>query len=316
MDIIEWTLYYWYGDEANVPKHTDASNKPYENIYKYKIDIPDELYNDSLENISVDAKSGMTPWQYCQTLLNDYPLTKSEQESGLYDDLSDLSYSQRPRYAMYLNDSTNTIHITHIVPKVITNSAGEVIQASESSLLSIDKFKFYWGMQSGNIVTDWKPSVDTKLYLIRKALKLRYERAISTAASNGDTDTEELLKSQLTTVNDELIEQYDAQLDIIGIPSDIPLGIEITVIPTILETQSRTAGIYTICSATDTISSNGLYTTSLNLFRLRGLSDTTLDLTSTSESTGDTASTTSLEVVSEETLPAKLYPSEGGIAMG
>ena len=66
---------------------------------------------------------------------------------------------------------------------------------------------------------------------------------------------------------------YDAQLQILGIPADPPIGALIPILPTILETPSRTAGFYMINGCTDNISTNGVYITTLNLFRIRGLDD-------------------------------------------
>lgn len=269
MDIIEWTLYYWYGTSEHVPAHT-GDGKPTDNEYKYKIDIPDAIYDDSPLEISVEAKSGMTPWEYCQELLDKYPLTRSEMESGEYDNLEALSYAQRPRYVMWLDDSTNTIHINHVVPKVEVDDDGNVSGVAETSLLAINH-TFTWGTQSQNIVLGWKPEVNTMIYLIRKARTMRAEKELADINESGNEEAIKSSKERLVEVNDDLNELYDAQLQILGIPSDIPLGVEIKVCPKILETMSRTAGVYVTNGATDVISSNGFFSTTLKLYRIRNL---------------------------------------------
>lgn len=301
MDIIEWTLYYWYGDKSNKPKHT-GDGQPTDNIYKYKIDIPDEVYNNCKQDVSVEAKSGMTPWQYCQELLDLYPLTIAEEQSGLYNNLETLSYAQRPRYVMYLEDSTKTIHVTHVVPSVTTDKNGNVTRVAEKSLDELNmNYDFSWGLQDTNIIIDWSPQVDTSLYLIRKARALRESRTdeissrIKQAEDEGNEDLAKSLKQKLVTINDDLIEMFDAQLTIVGIPSDIPLGAEVRIIPRILETISRTAGVYMITGASDTINSNGSYSTTIDLFRVSGLDDKRRKLTATPENTANTASETSKE---------------------
>ena len=301
MDIIEWTLYYWYGDKSNKPKHT-GDGTPTDNIYKYKIDIPDEVYNNGKQHVNVEAKSGMTPWQYCQELLDLYPLTIAEEQSKLYDNLEMLSYAQRPRYVMYLDDSTKTIHVTHVVPSVVTDEKGKTTRVAEKSLddLNMD-YEFSWGKQDTNIIIDWSPQVDTSLYLIRKARALRESRngeissRIAAAEDEGNEELAKSLRQKLVTVNDDLNEMFDAQLTIVGIPSDIPLGAEVRIVPRILETISRTAGVYMITGASDSISSNGTYTTTLDLFRVSGIGEERYKLPATPEDKANTASKTSNE---------------------
>ena len=88
----------------------------------------------------------------------------------------------------------------------------------------------------------------------------------------------------------DLNEMFDAQLSIIGIPSDIPLGAEVRIVPRILETISRTAGVYMITGASD-----GTYTTTLDLFRVSGIGEERYKLPTTPEDTANTASKTSNE---------------------
>lgn len=290
MDIIEWTLYYWYGDSSKKPAHTGDA-PPKENDYKYYIDIPDYLYQDSPLNISVEETSGMTPLEYCQQLLDEYPLTESEKSSGMYDNMDKLNYAQRPRYYIYIDDAQQTIRVTHVVPKAITNSSGEVTGYTntdsngntEESKLRIN-YTFYWGQQKQNIVIGWKPEVNTMLYLIRRARTTRYTDDLQKAKASGDEEAIKGAQERLVSIKDDLNEMFDAQLQIIGIPADPPVGALIPIIPTILETPSRTAGLYMIIGCTDEISSTGIYITTLKLLRIRGIDDPAKELSPPTES--------------------------------
>ena len=271
--VVAQTLYYWYGDSSKKPPHIEDIQIP-DNEYKYEIDISEDLYEDSPDIDYEPERSGMTPFEYCQQLLNDYPLTKSEQNSELYQNLDKLSYAQRPRYIMYIDDAEQKIRITHAVPKVTENSlnGGKNVSISEEARLKIN-YKFYWGQKTQNIVVGWRPEVNTMLYLIRRARATRYSMDLDDAIKSGDEGSIKGAKDKLVNVNDDLNEMFDAQLQILGIPADPPLGVLIPIVPTILETTSRTAGWYMITGCTDNISSNGVYITTLRLYRIRGLDD-------------------------------------------
>ena len=76
---------------------------------------------------------------------------------------------------------------------------------------------------------------------------------------------------KLKEVTNQAFEMYSATITLIGIPADPPLCAEIRVIPRILESVSRTAGVYMIASCTDNISTRGVYTTQLKLNRIRSI---------------------------------------------
>lgn len=59
---------------------------------------------------------------------------------------------------------------------------------------------------------------------------------------------------------------YDAQLEIVGIPADIPIGVLIRVRPLIYGREHHTAGVYMITGASSNITSNG-FTTNLKLVK-------------------------------------------------
>lgn len=274
MDIIGQTLYYYYGDENNKPRNVDTSvgTHPSASNFKYRIDIPDNIYKECKKDCTVDVMTGMTPFEYCLAVLDQFNLTEAEEQSNKYSNLEEVPYSKRPRYTMYLTDvdTAPTIRISHY--------SGIV----ESSDLKINH-EFSWGKQNGNIIVDWRPQVDTKLYLIRKARVLRASKLIDLYRSSDEQDIRTKYYDELVKIDDDLTEMYDAELTILGIPADPPLTAEVTIIPRILEMESRTAGIYVIKGCEDNISTNGIYTTKLELFRRRGLTDKTEDLKAAAE---------------------------------
>lgn len=277
LQVVEWTLFYWYGDNAHRPKHLE-SGECRDNEYKYRIDIPDEIYQNASGPVTIPADSGKTPWEYCQSLLEQYPLTKAEEQQEVYQDLSKLPYNRRPRYEMSITDvnGVKTIHIAHIKPAAPTiedEKTGKVIhQKAEASDVQID-YQFTWGKQQRNIVLGWKPNVDLKLYLIRRARYLRYKDELANA--NGDEKAILNIKENMTSVENEINEMYDAQLQILGIPCDVPIGAEVTIVPRVLESVSRTAGIYSVKGCEDSINNRGQFVTTLELLRVRGLEEQT-----------------------------------------
>lgn len=241
IDYVAWVLYYYYGDPENPPKGVSKGEEqhPSASKYKYKLSIPESLYENQRNDITKEATNGISPWQYCKDLLEEYPLSKTDLESGNYENLQEIPANKRPRYMMYLNDSTNTIYINYTTP----------IDDSGLVKLGID---FKWNSKENNIVTDWNPGVDLRLYLIQKACKLR-----------GIENTQEG-----SEVSDEIFECYDSTITLLGIPTDVPLGATVKIIPKVLESESRTAGIYMIRGATDTISNQGVFSTELQVLRI------------------------------------------------
>lgn len=320
MSIIEWTLFYWYGTKEHIPAHTRETDEPTDNIYKYKIEIDDEVFNNAPQSVDVPEMTAMTPLLYCQHLLEEYPLTIAEEESGKYNNLAALSYAQRPRYMISVDDASKSIVVTHVAPAVTTDENGNPTDYAEKQLIELEDFPFYWGRQSTNLVIGWKPEINTQLYLIRRALALRRQAyitdsftvleagvnllknnpissaildflnrgtnaAVNTVVSEvtqqesnidvgkGLQSFYEGVKQQLIDISDDVTEMYNAQLQLVGIPADPPISMAIKVIPTVLETVSRTAGVYIITGAKDEINSNGTYISTLNLLRIRGLKD-------------------------------------------
>lgn len=333
LDIAISVLYRYYGDKANKPavgKILSNYEIPegQENELKYKIVVSADCYNDCVENVTIGSKTGMTPWEYCQSLLDANPLTKTEKdavdEDGnyIYANLGKLSYAQRPRYVISMDDATKTIMITHVVPKY-TNENKTQLEASDPDLQT--DYVFRWGMSNKkNLVVGWKPEVDTKLYLIRRARYLRAQQLLgddekfnelvskSIEESESTDEVKNAISKQLEGINDDLNEMFDAQLQIIGIPADPPIGLELGVQPTIMQTVSRTSGIYMVNGATDIISSNGMYITTLKMFRLRGMDDTVKELNTKTRQTADEVVKQASSDAEDARQAAEEYSAGGG----
>lgn len=283
LDIVEYTLFKYYGDPDNRPSHTADTTQCVDNNYKYKIDIPDDVWNASIkQEIDYEPKSNMSPINYCQGLLDEGTncLTDEQIESETFSNLAELSYNQRPRYLISVDDANRVIHITHVTPTyTYDTTTGEVVavtmneefqNALKERSISVP---LTWGHQKDDLIIAWKPEVNAFLYLIRKARWLRNKEMLKEAYESQDKTIIKKAEDKLIAVNDNLREMYNAQIQIVGIPADPPIGAEIEIYPQNLETVSRTAGVYMITGCTDEISSNGSYTTTLELFRMRGFND-------------------------------------------
>ena len=271
LDIVLWILYYYYGDSTNKPISIKATAETSKTALGYAIDCPADLYADmdSSLNITVPAQYNMSPWQYCLKILQENPLTASEKADPKYANLADLTPDERPRYYMWISDvnGVNTIHISHSRPA-----------DSTANTLKIDTI-FTWALHddnTSNIVTGWHPEADLRQYLINK---LSYERAKerieksgkSVEAIKNDDETAQQYKDDLERTKTGILEMYNASLELVGIPSDPPITAEVRIIPRVLESVSRTKGVYIIQGCEDDISTNGVYKTTLNLFRIRDL---------------------------------------------
>lgn len=78
-----------------------------------------------------------------------------------------------------------------------------------------------------------------------------------------------VLDSKIKELSNTTEEFYKAKLTLVGIPCDIPIGVLLDIKPVILESISRTQGKYYTLGAKDTINSNGLFTTTIEVFRLK-----------------------------------------------
>lgn len=267
-------LYKYYGDPDNPPKieGIDEIIPESPEDLKYRIDINSDDITKAVK-ISVDKSSNtQSPWLYCKSLLDANPLTEEEKNSEEFKDLESISLNKRPRYSMYITDvdGAQTIHIVHIAPSsTIDENGNETVV--ETGSMKID-YVFSWGMknedlQNKNIVTGWKPEVDLYTYLIRKANYARYNK-IKTLYEE-DPEKYEKTYENVKAFNEDVLEMYNAELELIGIPADPPMAAEIEIVPRVLETISRTAGIYVITGASDEISSTGIFKSTLKLFRVR-----------------------------------------------
>lgn len=91
---------------------------------------------------------------------------------------------------------------------------------------------------------------------------------ISTLAL-GVTNAISKIDEKLAALSNTTDEYYKAKLTLVGMPCDIPIGVLLDIKPVILESVSRTQGKYYTLSSTDSINTNGLFTTTIELFRLK-----------------------------------------------
>ena len=261
-------LYTYYGDVSKKPSWITEDIQPMSGTTSYYIDISESDIEQAVD-ISVDASTAVqSPWSFCQSILEAHPLTKSEVDSNLYTDTGTdiISLNKRPRYSMYLTDvdGRETIHVVHINPSTITVNG----KNDSADNLKIN-YVFSWGLKNEdlankNIVTGWRPEVNLYTYLIRSANNIRYKKLQNLADFNPQY---EKTLQQYSGYSSEVVEMYNAELELIGVPADPPFGAEVEVIPRILESFSRTSGVYIINGASDEINNNGVFKSKLKLVR-------------------------------------------------
>lgn len=278
MEAVGRTLYRWYGDIEHKPENINVNGViPTDNEYKYRIDIPKELVDTAVTVSYKEVTANtMSPLAYCKDLLNKYPLTEPETQSGKYDDISSMSINQRPRYTISLTDyaDVKTIHISHTSPNNYEDENGNKVSYGAGRI----GYVFEWGRKNvesdepiKSIVLDWKPEVDLYTYITRKSQVRRLNR-LNALRLNADgtvnREYEENYQALAKSVQSEITDMYNAEMNILGIPADPPMTAEITVIPHVLERESRTQGIYMIQGASDVINTSGQFITTLKLFRI------------------------------------------------
>ena len=255
--------------------------KQYYENYELDIDEKDKE-NQRKDNILPVEATVANPWKYCESLLAEYPLNQTEIDSGNYTEekLLKMRDGQKPTYVMWITeieDNRKIIHIKHV--SSLANSPTNINLS----------YEFTWSNNKNNIITGWKPQPSLYLYIIqygkiRRAQKELQKIENTEAVANDPTfigpklylpayqDKKQTWQDIIANANDELIkEYYDATLECVGIPTDAPIGGIIKVKPVIFQSQSRTSGRYYITGAEDDISTNGLFTTTLKLFRIGNL---------------------------------------------
>lgn len=236
----------------------------------YEIDISQEDINaQQADNMEPKEPTTSNPWQYCNEILDIYPLTQAEKDSGKYTDekLAEMKEGDKPRYVMYITevDNNKKIHIKHC------NYTYE-----KSKKL---KYRFEWTNTRNNLVTGWTPQADLKTYLIKYASYIRNNVGYRTSnmdklflINHTQSELDKIVAEKTSALkNEQVPEYYDATLECIGIPTDFPVGSYVEIVPTLFQTVSRTRGLYMIRGAEDTISTNGIFKTTITLFRSSNL---------------------------------------------
>lgn len=169
-------------------------------------------------------------------------------------------------YNFYVNDTDKTITIYHIDPKD-TNSDTELIfnwMAPQDEGYN-DLVIGFQPRFKGALLIATTPKSTTKYIFDENdeivEAKTREAMPISSESDEMDSAIE---SSQWA----ELFQQsYEANLILVGIPSEAPLTGRIRIVPLLNNQKHHTAGTYIILSAIDILDSNG-FTTSLKLFRV------------------------------------------------
>lgn len=113
--------------------------------------------------------------------------------------------------------------------------------------------------QSGLPLIDWQSGAIAAL----SGLKKTNETIITNSY-------DEKIKQLSNTAN---MEYYKSVLTLVGIPADIPIGAVLSIKPRIFESVSRTQGKYYITSSKDTVNSNGIFLTTIELMRLKNYNE-------------------------------------------
>lgn len=294
IDVVATVLWAFYGKEAEKPTHTVEGLDFHKNEWGYSIEVDGSLRNDA-PIISSGAASKQSPWLYVRNLL-DSNMSKTDSELEVYQS-DKITQSQRPRYTIFITDEagSQTIHLGYVSPK----------EQGKNVTINYD---FTWGLQSQkNLVVKWSPEIDLRLYLLQQAVKKRNDALLTDDKNKARSDQFMDLMNSSYLENADVYEMYDATLSLIGIPADIPLCAEVTIKPRLLETVSRTAGIYMIQGGTDRIATNGTFISELKLLRIRGITDPPIsrkkaEAKTTSKDTSSVTSATSKTNTDEETL--------------
>lgn len=302
-DLILWNLWYYHGnndtvnelyDKSYATSHLESHSDDWKNgiADKYNIDIPIEI-KESASNINMEHQEDMTVFDYIDLVLSETVNTKDERYDSDTGDYKVEDGDFKPYYIYYITDSGGggvpTIHFTFVSSRdSITSMKG----------ISTINFDFEWFNKTNNIVIGWNPQVDLKAYFLTRAQKEHYKlkidknnneikdnlRIMETGFNSGPGSINDKLENrneELKEENKEMLnrltelakgyEFYKSTITLIGIPADIPLNIVLSIKPKILESISRTQGQYYVLGSTDKINTNGLYTTTINLFRLKDL---------------------------------------------
>lgn len=297
-------LYKYYGTASSKPSFMNSSTEaiePIEGSPGYCIDISDELIEQALST-SVSAYESITPFAYCEAILEN---KFNKEDTEKYDTSDTIKEADKPKYSLYITDGDGkpTIHLAYAKPSA----------NNDNTKLS---YVFTWGKQLPSLVTSWEPEVNLKLYVIQKSLSKRvkplkedaqqaideYKTSVNEGASSADIETKksaahkavEAYEEKYNQMSSETNDYPSAKMSFIGIPCDIPIACEVQVIPRNLESESRLAGYYKVRGCTDTINESGLFTTQLELMRLRGIND------SAYEKTTDDSLTNALNEIDQE----------------
>ena len=292
---------YDVGYANNLNNHSEDWNNGIAD--RYNIDIPAELAKTSSE-VCLEQMSDMSAIDYCKEVLKKTKNTadpRYDAESGTYK----LKEGEtEPRYVLYITDSAGDSHATVHVAYI--GSSGDLSKLAGIRTINFP-FEWFnrennivlkWNPEvklMAYFLTRARQERDRLKYEKQKkeaedsqaeALKnLQKELSFvgprtfldwarSAAAVLANTAKLAVAKAAEISANGKLqeiqnatLEYYNSSMTLVGIPSDIPLNIMLKIKPKILESVSRTQGTYYVTGAKDSINTNGLFTTTIDLFR-------------------------------------------------
>lgn len=307
LDLVKWVLWYYHGNpnnakdigyegQLNPTNDENGKQKPRNQDWSvingeadiYNIDIPQELIDNSSQ-IQMEKMSDLSAFEYCKKVLE-----KTRNKADTSEDSNTLAH-----YELYITDSGGggvpTIHVAYV--------GSDKNKAKENCTRTIN-FNFEWFNKTNNVVLNWEPEVNVMTYLLTKSTtenELKKAKSAAEAINKARQRNEEntimengtlyekllvimgvavkslvnlstnaalnLLSSQIRELERKNLEYYNSNITLVGIPADVPIGMILQIKPKILESISRTQGIYYVTGSTDTINTNGLFTTQIKLFR-------------------------------------------------
>lgn len=336
LKVVKYELWRYFGDKNKIPTNEKGGNLQTpegedltqescvnDSGIEYDIDVPNELLT-NCESMKVAGSGGaISPMTYIQDVLNYAIDIRYKDEMKADSENSEM----RPYYNITITDShPKKISVSLVRPNVKDD---ESLDPKTNS--RVTEVTFNWMNQTNSIVTKWTPKVDGKLMILTSHSKSSTRGYIDSSnnVNKLDTNTVQPL-SVIPTLTSENVDQLsnpaiDAQvsetmrraqadgatatIELVGLPCEIPLGAYLYVDAKYNQSKSYTSGVYMIRNSTSFINDSGIFTTSINLYKVLKYTPTVKN----QEKEKENDSSTEKEFTGESIqLPAKLLPGEQG----
>lgn len=302
LKVVKYELWRYFGYKDKIPWDPDSNSQlktpegetltlescVNDSGIEYDIDIPDELITNS-KPMKVSGSGGaVSPMTYIEDVLNSAIDTRYEDDMKADSENSEM----RPYYNITITDSKpKKISVSLVRPNVRDD---ESLDPKINS--RVTGITFNWMNQTNSIVTKWTPKVDGKLMILTAHSKSSSRGYIGAdnKVTKLDTNTVQPL-SVIPTLTSENINELsnpsiDAQvsetmrraqadgatavIELVGLPCEIPLGAYLYVDAKYNQSKSYTSGVYMIRNSTSFINDSGIFTTSINLYKVLRYSPT------------------------------------------